>query len=383
MVSHRGRNRYGGSGMIDAMNEDGTANSLPGSALLPVTRDLGKDEVSSAKTWQLHVPASVTSFAFNLMINADITPKLVINEVMVNPTPTIDTDSELFELYNAGTMPVNLQGLVIADSAASGRRPYHLISSSVVVQPGGYAVLGGNTNTTLNGGVPVDYAYGGSIVLSNSLDAVKISRVAGTDTVTISRTQFASAAISAQIGIARELKNPALDNTNMDGSNWGDAQVTAVYGSGGRGTPKAQNSMYIPDPIQEKPTTRRRSSAARLFSRLRLHLRAAYSANANCHINRCSPHRRIAARAAGNQAGDIPARADGTCPPGTPRYARTSAARLKRRPRHYRLQAAIHADRACAQGASREIPAIDFHGHLAGSSIQRRDSNNSELPSIH
>ena len=64
--------------------------------------------------------------------------------------------------------------------------------------------------------------------------------------VTIDRTQYSNAAVSAQSGVSRELKNPALDNSNMDGSNWGDASITSVYGAGGRGTPKAQNSAYTP-----------------------------------------------------------------------------------------------------------------------------------------
>jgi hypothetical protein len=79
---------------------------------------------------------------------------------------------------------VNLQNLVIADSAASGRRPYHLIAASLVVPSGGYVVLGNTTNTTNNGGVPIDYAYGAALALANSLDAVKIARVYGTDTLT-------------------------------------------------------------------------------------------------------------------------------------------------------------------------------------------------------
>ncbi|HYW11496.1 MAG TPA: hypothetical protein VE871_06045, partial [Longimicrobium sp.] len=83
--------------------------------------------------------------------------------------------------------------------------------------------------------------------LQNSLDAFKISRVYGAaDTLTLDRTQYASAATSAKDGVSRELLNPALDNSNMDGSNWADALVTAVYGPGGRGTPKAQNSTYTP-----------------------------------------------------------------------------------------------------------------------------------------
>jgi hypothetical protein len=208
---------------------------------------LDKDEVSAAKTWKFSVPDGVTSFTFRVLVSTEVQYKLVINEVLVNPAgATIETAGDWVELYNAGSLAVDLQDLVIADSAASGRRPYHVIASSVVVQPGGYVVLGTNNNTTSNGGVPVDYAWGGAVNLVNSLDAFKVARVVGSDTLTLDRTQYANAAVSAQDGVSRELKNPALDNSNMDGSNWASALVTAVYGTGGRGTPKAQNSTYTP-----------------------------------------------------------------------------------------------------------------------------------------
>lgn len=238
----------GGSGIISVGNADGTATFTgPTQPYFTYTGILAKDEVSAARTWELSMPTSVTSFAFNLLIQAEVAPKLVINEVFVNPAGTLtDSNGEWIEIYNAGSLPVQMEGLVIADSAASGRRPFHLISSSLIVPAGGYVTLGNTTNTTLNYGVPIDYAYGNALALANSLDAIKISRVWGTDTLTIDRTQYASAAISAQDGISRELKNPALDNSNMDGSNWAAASVTSVYGPGGRGTPKAQNSSYTP-----------------------------------------------------------------------------------------------------------------------------------------
>jgi len=153
------------------------------------------------------------------------------------------------EMYNAGSRPVNLKGLVIADSAASGRRPYHLISTDLVVPSGGYVTVGGSTSSTNNGGATVDYSYGGALALASSLDAFKIARVYGTDTLTLDRTQYAQASTSAQDGVSRELKNPALDNSNMDGSNWASALVTSTYTNGtvtNRGTPKAQNSTYTP-----------------------------------------------------------------------------------------------------------------------------------------
>ena len=238
----------GGTGDVEVFNADGSAFIT--SANQPYhtyTGVLATNQTSNAKTWEFTMPNTVSTFRFFVAVQTEVQYKLVINEVGVNPGGTIlDANGEWFEIYNAGTFAVELQNLVIADSAASGRRPYHLISSSVVVPAGGYVVLGNTTNTTNNGGVTVDYAYGAALQLANSLDALKIARVAGTDTLTLDRTQYSSPGVSAQNGISRELKNPALDNSNMDGSNWADALVTAVYGPGGRGTPKAQNSTFEP-----------------------------------------------------------------------------------------------------------------------------------------
>jgi hypothetical protein len=242
----------GSAGFEAAENADGTRELPNGSAVRPYFRydqKLSQNAVSHSKTYQLRFAPGATELEFQLHMVAEVQPLLVINEVMVNPSgpTTSDTDLEWFEVYNAGRMPVQMQNLLIADSAASGRRPYHQIASPLSVPSGGYVVLGMSTNTANNGGVVVDYAYGGFLSLMNSLDALKISRVYGaTDTLTLDRTQYSSAAVSAQGGVSRELRNPALDNSNMDGSNWASALVTAVYGSGGRGTPRAQNSTYTP-----------------------------------------------------------------------------------------------------------------------------------------
>ncbi|MBB4637288.1 lamin tail domain-containing protein [Longimicrobium terrae] len=245
---HAGPAVTSGTGTVTVANADGTADitgvEQPFFAYHEILR---QNEVSAAHTWQLSAPASVGTVAFKMYVETDVQYLLVINEMLVNPSGTsMETNGDFVELYNAGTLKVDLQNLVIADSAASGRRPYHLIASSVVIAPGGYVVLGTTTNTTNNGGLPVDYAWGGSVALQSSLDAFKIARVYGADTLTLDRTQYASAATSAQDGVSRELKNPALDNSNMDGSNWGSASVTSVYGPGGRGTPRAQNSAFTP-----------------------------------------------------------------------------------------------------------------------------------------
>jgi hypothetical protein len=238
----------GGTGTVSLASADGTKQfTSPGQPFVRYYDGvLEKDEVSSTKTWAFAYDPGVASFTFRMFVQAELQPFLVINEMLVNPGGLIsDANGEWVELYNRGHFAVQMKGLVIADSAASGRRAYHEIASPLTVQPGGYVTLGNTTNTTNNGGVPIDYAYGAAMGFANSLDAFKIARVYGTDTLTLDRTQYASAATSAQNGISRELKNPALDNSNMDGSNWTDASVTSVYGPGGRGTPKAQSSGFV------------------------------------------------------------------------------------------------------------------------------------------
>ena len=244
---HSGPTVTAGTGTIEVVGDGVDSFTGTGQPYYQYAEILTKDQVSAAKTWTLTMPNTVEGFTFTLFVSTEVQPLLVINELLANPGGTItDASGEWFEIYNAGSRNVNLQNFVIADSAASGRRPYHVIASSLLVPAGGYVTLGNTTNTTNNGGVTIDYAYGAALAFANSLDALKIARVFGTDTLTIDRTQYASAAISAQNGISRELTNPALDNSNMDGSNWADALVTAVYGPGGRGTPKAQNSTFVP-----------------------------------------------------------------------------------------------------------------------------------------
>jgi hypothetical protein len=250
---HSGPVATGGSGTITVENADSTATFTgTDQPYFAYHEILPSNAVSSPRTWRLSIPPTVTTFAFTVYIETDVQYLLVINELLANPGGAItDASGEWFEVYNAGTLKVDMQNLVLADSAASGRRPYYRISSSLVVPPGGYVTFGNTTNTTINGGVPIDYAYGSAMSFANSLDALKIARVVGTDTLTIDRVSYSARdandlPISAKNGISRELTNPALDNSDMDGSNWADASVTAVYGPGGRGTPKAQNSTFTP-----------------------------------------------------------------------------------------------------------------------------------------
>ncbi len=250
-----------GSGSVSIANADGTGTFTgPNQPYFQYNQILQKDEVTAAKTVQVNVPNTVGAFTVEFLVSTKAQVKVVINEVLANPGGTIsDANGEWFELYNAGQLPVNLKNFLINDFAVADNgfgceigpngtqnycaRPNHTVASDVIIPSGGFAVLGNTTNTTNNGGVPVDYAYGAALALANSLDGLRLRTP---NALVIDKTFYASAAVSAQNGISRELINPALDNVNMDASNWADALVTSVYGPGGRGTPKAQNSTFAP-----------------------------------------------------------------------------------------------------------------------------------------
>ncbi len=135
-----GITRTGGTGSIAVANADDVKTFASGSEPRPFFRYSGilvKDQVSGAKTWKLAYDQGVTSFTFGLLVAAEVQPLLVINEVLANPGGSItDASGEWVEVYNAGTLPVNMQNLLIADSATT-RRPYHVIASSLVVPSGG------------------------------------------------------------------------------------------------------------------------------------------------------------------------------------------------------------------------------------------------------
>ncbi|MEO8619597.1 MAG: fibronectin type III domain-containing protein [bacterium] len=244
----------GGSGLITVLNPDGvgtfTGTNQP---YYQYNEVLVQNAISGSKQWRFNVPSTVTTFGFFMYISTVVKPALVIDEILANPGGTIsDANGEWFEVYNAGVRSVDLKGYTISDSSSTTRRPYHTIASTLVVPPGGYVVFGNTTNTTLNGGVIVDYAYNGALSLADDeADAIKLSSpIIGIDSTTaktINRVSYVNAlGISAKSGISRELRNPALPNGNTDDGNWTDGSVS--YGPGGTGSPGAANTGYASVP---------------------------------------------------------------------------------------------------------------------------------------
>ena len=153
-------------------------------------------------------------------------PSLIINEIMNNPSVVADSDGEWFEIVNNGGRSFDLNGWTIKDNVNDS----HVISSSVVINPGEYIVFAKNANQNSNGGVAVDYQYDG-MTLSNGDDAIILIDPNGTvfDSVAYDGgPEFPDLSGASMVAIN-------LETDNNVGSNW--QASTTTYGDGDLGTP--------------------------------------------------------------------------------------------------------------------------------------------------
>ncbi len=140
---------------------------------------------------------------------------LVIDEIMRDPVQVADADGEWFEIVNTSGEPIDLRWLLLED--ASGGQHVVDPGGPLVVGPGERVVFGANADLALNGGVEVNYAYGGDIQLVNT----------GTGGVSISTPWGLVDAVNwddtwpGKPGRALSLDPGALDATaNDDVANW-------------------------------------------------------------------------------------------------------------------------------------------------------------------
>ncbi len=173
-----------------------------------------------------------TTFAITDLLAGD----LVITEYIANPAAVSDGSGEWFEVYNAAGGDVDLEGLVLYDLGSDS----HTVVGSLVVADGDYVVFGNNDDSSTNGGVTVDYDYGGSWYLSNSSDEIVLNN----GTIDIDDVIYDSA-FPGGSGFAAQLDSASVDATsNDDAGNWCDA--TDAYGDGDLGTPGDANNACAP-----------------------------------------------------------------------------------------------------------------------------------------
>ncbi len=164
---------------------------------------------------------------------------LVINEVLQNPAAVSDNAGEWFEIWvnDELTGSIDLEGLVVYDDGSDS----FTVGESLIVSPGDYVVFGKNADSTVNGGVTLDYEYGQSMVLGNGADALHLK--AGSkviDEVAYDGGLDGQDPYPDPSGASMILDaNFQNDFENDYGSNW--CVSSSTFGSGDYGTPGAAN----------------------------------------------------------------------------------------------------------------------------------------------
>jgi len=154
-----------------------------------------------------------------------------ISEVMYNPDAVDDNAGEWFELYNAGSDPVDLRDLEISDDseefkAIEGDNP-------LLLAPGQYAALGNNSDVTLNGDyIPVAEF---SFQMGNGGDTI-IVRLDGVELDRINYGDYDSAK-----GVSLQQSPDTLMDTTLSGAEGLWCLASTPFGDGDLGTPGAEN----------------------------------------------------------------------------------------------------------------------------------------------
>jgi hypothetical protein len=160
---------------------------------------------------------------------------LVVTEIMNNPEEVADTLGEWFEVYNTTMFDIDLAGYLIHHDLGT----IHVVSGSVVVPSGGYAVIGNNADTATNGGVNVDYVAS-DIVLGDTADFLQLESPG--NGYIIDFVEWDEASGLDPSGASRTLDPTTIDATlNDDDTNFCEATSFISGGAGDRGTPGAAN----------------------------------------------------------------------------------------------------------------------------------------------
>ncbi len=164
---------------------------------------------------------------------------MVITELMYDPYVSSDENGEWFEITNAGSVPENLR---LWEFFTSDN--YFRVSGSIMVPAGESVVFAPTTSTFYNGGVAVDYAYGGALSFENEADQLKIVDPSGVVHDSIAYDEAGD--WPQPFGASMQLND--INNENNDGTNWYASMWPWTGSAGDLGTPGEVNDGPYEDP---------------------------------------------------------------------------------------------------------------------------------------
>jgi len=162
---------------------------------------------------------------------------LVITEFQADPGLVGDDVGEYFEVYNTSNALVDIRGWTFRDDGSNSVT----VESDVplVVEANSYFVFGKSIETAENGGISVDYAYGGSFILSNGEDEI-VLEASGLLVDSVAYTAdwdvVKGFAYSLSPGFLNATDNDAMDNWCYASTEYNVGESSTDYG-----TPGAEN----------------------------------------------------------------------------------------------------------------------------------------------
>jgi hypothetical protein len=157
---------------------------------------------------------------------------LVITEFQANPAGIADSAGEWFEVFNASSDAVDLEGLVVSDLGTES----FTVVGSLLLNAGTAIVFGNNGDSSTNDGATVSYEYGSAMNLANTADEIVLNN----GSIDIDSVAWTSA-WGVTSGYSHQLSLTAADATsNDDPANW--CLSTSAYGTYNYGTPMGMNT---------------------------------------------------------------------------------------------------------------------------------------------
>jgi len=187
-------------------------------------------------------PPVETSVIFSVLCASCVnTGDIIITEILNNATGD-DDSKEWFEVYNTSASDIDMENWVISDEGSNS----FTINGSLIVPAQSYLVLGEETDTSINGGAPVDYAWGSNtnFTLGNGDDEVIIS--CGGNIIDMVAYDNGDT-FPDESGYSMQLLPDAYTSSdNDDGTNW--VASASTYGDNGDyGTPGQEPQMGLTD----------------------------------------------------------------------------------------------------------------------------------------
>ncbi|MCC6453596.1 MAG: lamin tail domain-containing protein [Caldilineaceae bacterium] len=166
-----------------------------------------------------------------------IPPRLLLSEIMANPAAVGDDLGEWIEIYNGESVPVNLDGWILADQGSDRA----VLAGELWLAPGGYALLARVSDPTQNGGVPAQMGYSG-LQLANQADELILITPWG---VPVDQLIWGEGTLKISNGAS-------LERTSFEpAATWTTAHAPWPGSAGDLGSPGAP---YTAPPAQPTPT---------------------------------------------------------------------------------------------------------------------------------